>query len=60
MVWGGILGGEKAPLVLWDKKNWGIITAQSYVNQVLIPVLQPFWHQESERVGQPLWFISKN
>jgi len=57
MVWGGILGGTKSELILWDKDNWGSITAKSYVDNVLIPVLQSFWMRESERAGQPLWLM---
>jgi len=54
---GGDSWGKKAPLVLWDKNYWGTITAQSYVDNVLIPVLQPFWHQESKQAGQHLWLM---
>jgi len=57
MIWGGILGEKKSELVLWDKDNWGTITARSYVDNVLIPVLQPFWNQESERAGHSLWLM---
>jgi len=57
MVWGGILGGTKSELILWDKDNWGSITAKSYVDNVLITVLQPFWMRESERAGQPPWLM---
>lgn len=54
MIWGGILGGKKALLVLWDKKYWGTITAQTYVGHVLHPVLWPFWYWESHAQGQLL------
>lgn len=54
---GGDSWGKKAPLVLWDKNYWGTITAQSYVDNVLIPVLQPFWNQESKQAGQHLWLM---
>ena len=58
MIWGGILGGKKTPLVLWDRDNWGTITAQSYVTNVLIPTLQPFWEQENGVVdGEALWIM---
>jgi len=53
----GILAGKKTPLVLWDKNNWGTITVKSYIHTVLIPALQPFWHQQSEQGGQPLWLM---
>jgi len=55
MVSGGILAGKNTPLVLWDKNNLGTITVKSYIDTVLIPALQPFWHQQSEQGGQPLW-----
>jgi len=57
MVWGAILGGRKCAPVLWDKDNWGTITARSYVDNVLIPVLQPFWQRESEHAAHPLWLM---
>lgn len=52
MVWGGILGGKKTPLVLWDKENWGNITSESYIQNVFTPVLLPFWYRESLVAGQ--------
>jgi len=57
MVWGAILGGRKCAPVLWDKDNWGRITARSYVDNVLIPVLQPLWQRESEHAAPPLWLM---
>jgi hypothetical protein len=32
MIWGGILGGKKTPLVLWDRRNWDTITALTYIH----------------------------
>ncbi|KAG0637822.1 hypothetical protein HOY80DRAFT_888929 [Tuber brumale] len=43
MVWGGILGDKKCELVLCDRDSWGTITSKSYVDNVLIPVLEVFW-----------------
>ena len=57
MVWAGILGEKKCELVLWDRDNWGTITSRSYVDNVLTPVLQPFWNRESEQAGGPLWLM---
>ena len=51
MIWGGILGGSKTPLVVWNRGDWGTITANSYVNHVLTPILWPFWYWESQRRG---------
>jgi hypothetical protein len=51
MVWGGVLGGKKTPLILWDKQNWGTITANTYIHNVLTPVLWPFWYWENQVVG---------
>jgi len=57
MVWGGILGGKKCEMVLWDKDNWGTITSRRYVDNVLIPVIQPFWERVCEHAAQPLWLM---
>jgi len=54
MIWGGILGGKKTPLVLWNREDWGTITANSYVTNVLTPVLWPFWYWESHWAGSLL------
>jgi len=57
MVWGGIQGGKKCDPILWNKNNWETITAKSYVDNVLIPVLPPFWQRESEHTAHPLWLM---
>ena len=57
MVWSDILREKKCELVLWDWDNWGTITSRSYVDNVLTPVLQPFWNRESEQTGGPLCLI---
>lgn len=54
---GGILGRKKTPLVLWDKKDCGTITAQTYVDHVLHPVLWPFWYWESHAQGTAAWVM---
>jgi hypothetical protein len=53
MVWGGIVGfsGQKI-LVIWEKDDWGTITAQTYVDNVLVPAIWPFWQRESYHLGQ--------
>jgi len=59
MILDSILWEKKSELVLWDKDNWRIITARSYVENVLmIPVLQPFWNQESKWAGHFLWLMA--
>ena len=57
MIWGAILGGTKAPLVIWEREDWGTITALSYCTHVLTPVLWPFWYWESQRAGRQLWLM---
>jgi hypothetical protein len=55
MVWGGILGetGRKV-LVLWEKNDWGTITAQTYIDNILQTSLWPFWFCESCHCGPDL------
>lgn len=48
------MGGKKTPVVLWDKEDWGTITAATYINYVLQPVLWPFWYWERQAQGTPL------
>ena len=48
---GGIIGGKKTPLVLWEKKDWDTITAVSYVQHASEPVMVPF-KEERNRKGQ--------
>jgi len=57
MIWGGILGSTKAPLVLWERDNSGTITAASYCAHVLTPVLWPFWGQQSAQAQQRIWLM---
>ena len=52
MIWGGIPGSEgKKVLVIWEKDDWGTITAQTYINHILVPALYPFWVRESSANG---------
>ena len=46
MIWRAFIGIEKGPLVFWDSKNWGKITALSYSTHIL-PYLYHFWHTHS-------------
>lgn len=46
MVWGGILGEEKTPLVIVN----GNLTAQRYVDDILHPVVCPFLRQQAQGV----------
>lgn len=58
MIWGGILGvGGKKIIVVWEKDNWGTITAQTYIDHVLTPTIWPFWYWESQANGQSLWLM---
>ena len=58
MIWGCILGdsGKKA-LVIWERDDWGTISAQTYVDHILVPTIWPFWYHESRRVGSSLWLM---
>lgn len=42
MIWRGIIGGKKCEPVVWEKDNWGTVTADSYLNHFVRPVLRPF------------------
>jgi hypothetical protein len=42
MVWGGFMGAEKTILQIWEKDDWGTITALAYVRHVLYPIIIPF------------------
>jgi len=53
MIWGALRAGKKAPLVVWNKPNWGSINAETYSNHILYPALFPFWLQESQQIGGP-------
>lgn len=52
-----MVGGRKAPLVVWEKDDWGTITADSYVRHVLHPVLWPFWYWASQAHEGSLWVM---
>ena len=60
MVWGAILGSTgKKVLVIWERDDWGTISAQTYVDHILTPVLWKFWYWESRysNGGMPLWLM---
>ena len=42
MIWGAITGKEKGPMIVWDKENWGNITAKAYIQHV-VPIVHEFW-----------------
>ena len=46
MVWGGICGDQKTPLITIQ----GNLTARAYINQVLTPVVLPFLQQQAQGV----------
>ena len=47
MIWGGIPGSEgKKVLVIWEKDDWGTITAQTYINHTLAPAPQTTYNPE--------------
>ena len=54
MIWRAILRSTKAPLVIWEREDWGTITGLSYCTHVLTPVLWPLWYWENQRVGSQL------
>jgi hypothetical protein len=51
MIWGALRAGRKAPLVIWNKYNWGSINAETYCNHILL--ISCFVLQESQQVGRP-------
>ena len=55
MIWGCIMGGQKGPLVIWDKK-WGTITAQNYISYVLRPQLVPYFQERREETQNYVYF----
>lgn len=58
MIWGGILGlGGKKAMVIWEREDWGTITAKTYVDHVLVPVIWPMWYWESVQNRCNLWLM---
>lgn len=57
MIWGAIVGGVKSELVLWERDNWGTITANTYLNHVFHPILRPFWYHQCLDLGRWLWVM---
>ncbi|RPA81605.1 hypothetical protein BJ508DRAFT_195184, partial [Ascobolus immersus RN42] len=54
MVWGCIIKGRKSPLVFLEKPEGATrnsVTAQRYIDEVLRPVLIPFWTEMCEERG---------
>ena len=47
MIWGAITGKEKGPMIVWDKENWGNITAKAYIQHV-VPTVHEFWQSNEE------------
>ena len=36
IVWGGFIGRKKGPLIIWDKKKWGMtINAKGYQTHII-------------------------
>ena len=56
MLWGCIMKGQKGPLVVLEYPGGrgGGMTAKRYQDQVLKPVLEPFYRQMTEERGQVL------
>jgi hypothetical protein len=47
MIWDGILGSTREKLlVIWEKDNWGSITARAYIDHILQPVVVPFYQRQ--------------
>jgi len=59
LIWDDILGNKKARLILWEKEDWWNITASSYEEHIVTPVLWPFCRDESERLvdNLPIWVM---
>lgn len=58
MIWGGILGsGGRKTIRIWEREDWGTITAHTYCNHILVPLIHPFWFWESHANGQWLWLM---
>lgn len=52
MILGGILGaGGKKQVAVWERNDWRTISAQTYVDHILYPIIWPFWYWES--MAQP-------
>lgn len=58
MVWGGIKGGDKTELVVWERNDFGNINAETYVRHVLVPVMWPFIQEHSQRQGVPMGIMA--
>ena len=49
-------GGRKV-MVIWERDDWGTISAQTYVDNILVPTIWPFWYHESRRTRSTLWLM---
>ena len=43
MVWGAIYRDLKGPLVIWNTANWGRINGSTYIDQIILPHLYPWY-----------------
>ena len=60
MVWACFVGRRKGPLIVWDKAAWGkTITAKGYQEHIL-PHLDRFWQNESERTHDYVYIQHDN
>ena len=46
MIWKRIHGATgRKMLVIWERDDWGMITAQHYIDHILRPVVLPFFNE---------------
>lgn len=54
MIWGGILGGTKTELFVWERNDFGNINSETYVRHIIVPIIWPFVLEHSTRQGAPM------
>ena len=48
LVWACFKGGNKGPLIIWDKENWGKTVKSRSYTQHIVPKIHEFWQQQSQ------------
>ena len=54
MIWGGIMGGKKTELFVWERNDYGNINSDTYVRHILVPIIWPFIVEHSYAQGYPM------